>query len=155
MAVPVPWPPPTRGARSGTVIATSERDCVIAACWFVMAPWAIKRADRVQQQQGRGPLGGGGIPPPGEADQGNQWWKTTVNGNNYGSGRASDDENVDDNDNGSGGGGPASMIKDKGDQAGVATGGNDEGDCLRSRLICTTALDGGWVLLGIAFIVNA
>ncbi len=72
--------------------------------------------------------------PPRDAAQGDQW-KTVMNGNNYGSGRALDDENVDDDDNGSGGGGPALMIDDEDDRAGVATGGDDEGNCLRSRLI--------------------
>ena len=48
-----------------------------------------------------------------------------MNGNNYGSGRALDDENVDNDDNGLGGGGPASMIDNKDDEAGVATGEND------------------------------
>jgi hypothetical protein len=66
-----------------------------------------------------------------------------MNGNNYGSDRALDDENVDDYDNGSGGGGVASMIDNKDDQAGVVTGGNDEGNCLRSRLICNDDIGRG------------
>jgi hypothetical protein len=37
--------------------------------------------------------------------------------------------------NGLGGGGPALMIEDKDNQAGVAIGGNDEGNRLCSRLI--------------------
>ena len=64
------------------------------------------------------------LSPPGDADQGDQW-KTAMNGNNYGSGRALDDENVDNDDNELGGGGPASMIDNKDDEAGVATGKND------------------------------
>ena len=79
---------------------------------------------------------------------------TTGNGNNYSSGRAWDDENVDNDDNGSGGGGPASMIEDEDNQAGVATGGDDEGKRLCSCLICDEALDRGWVL-SVAFIVSA
>ena len=62
--------------------------------------------------------------------------KTAMNGNNYSSGRALDDEFMDNDDNGPGGGGPALMIKDEDGQAGVATGGDDEGNRLRSRLIC-------------------
>ena len=61
---------------------------------------------------------------------------------------------MDNNDNGLGGGGLALMIKDKDNRAGVATGGDDEGKCLCSRLICNEALDEGWVL-SIAFVVNA
>ena len=107
--------------------------------------------------QVEGPLGGGGVgssPPPGDAAQGDQWKTAALNGNNYGSGRALDDENVDGNDNGLGGGGPALMIVDEDDRAGVVTGGNDEGNCLRSRLICDDGIGGGRVL-GVAFIVNA
>ncbi len=102
------------------------------------APWAIKRTDIAQRRQVEGQLGGGGVgssPPPGDAAQGDQW-KTAVNGNNCGSGRALDNENVDGNDHELGGGGPALMIVDEDDQAGVATGGDNEGNCLRSRLIC-------------------
>jgi hypothetical protein len=66
-----------------------------------------------------------------------------VNGNNYGSGRALDDENVDGNDNGLGGGGPALMIVDEDDRAGVATGGDDEGNCLCSCLICNDGIGRG------------
>ena len=79
---------------------------------------------------------------------------TTGNGNNYSSGRAWDDENVDNDDNWLGGGGPALMIEDKDGRAGVATGGNGEGKCLCSHLICDEALDRGWVL-SVAFIVSA
>ena len=93
------------------------------------------------------------LSPPGDAAQGDQL-KTAVNGINYGSGRALDDEFVDDDDNGPGGGGPALMIVDEDDRAGVVTGGNDEGNCLRSRLICDDGIGGGRVL-GVAFIVNA
>lgn len=93
------------------------------------------------------------LSPPGDAAQGDQL-KTAVNGINYGSGRALDDEFVDDDDNGPGGGGPALMIVDEDDRAGVVTGGNDEGNCLRSRLICDGGIGGGRVL-GVAFIVNA
>jgi hypothetical protein len=66
-----------------------------------------------------------------------------MNGNNYRSGRALDDENVDDDDNGSRGGGPALMIDDKDDRAGVATGGDNEGNCLRSCLICDDGIGRG------------
>ena len=93
------------------------------------------------------------LPPLGDAAQGDQL-KTAMNGNNYGSGKALDDEFVDNDDNGPGGGGPALMIVDEDDRAGVVTGGNDEGNCLRSRLICDDGIGGGRVL-GVAFIVNA
>jgi hypothetical protein len=66
-----------------------------------------------------------------------------VNGNNYGSSRALDDEFVDDDGNEPGGGGPALMIVDKDDRAGVATGGNNEGNCLRSRLTCDDGIGRG------------
>ncbi len=124
--------------------AVSERNSVVATCQFVTAPWAIKRADRAQQQQGRGPLVGGGVrsSPLVDAAQGDQR-KTTVNSNNYSSGRAFDDENVDNDNNGSGGGGPASMIKDEDNLAGVATGGNDKGNCLCSHLICDKGIGQG------------
>jgi hypothetical protein len=92
-----------------------------------------------------GLLGGGEVgssPPPGDAAQGDQL-KTAVNGNTYGSGRALDDEFVDNDDNGPGGGGPALMIVDEDDRAGVVTGGNDEGNCLRSRLICDDGIGRG------------
>ena len=82
------------------------------------------------------------LSPPGDAAQGDQW-TTSVNGNNYSSGRALADENVDDDDNGLGGGGPALMIVDEEDRAGVATGDNDEGNCLRSRLICGDGIGRG------------
>ncbi len=82
------------------------------------------------------------LSPPGDAAQGDQW-KTAVNSNNYGSGRALDDEHVDDDDNGLGGGGPALMIVDEDDLAGVATGGDDEGNCLRSHLICNDGIGRG------------
>jgi hypothetical protein len=75
------------------------------------------------------------LSPPRDAAQGDQL-KTTVNGNNYGSGRALDDEFVDNDDNGPGGGGLTLMIENKDSRAGVATGGDDEGNRLRSRLIC-------------------
>ena len=82
------------------------------------------------------------LSPPGDAAQGDQW-KTAVNGNNYSSSRALDNENVDGDDNGSGGGGPALMIIDKDNRAGVVTGGDNEGNCLRSRLICNEGIGRG------------
>ncbi len=74
-------------------------------------------------------MGGGGVgssPPPGDAAQGDQR-KTTVNCNNYSSGRALDDENI------LGGRGLVSMIQDESDRAGVATGGDNEGNHLCSH----------------------
>ena len=59
-----------------------------------------------------------------------------MNGNNYSSGRALDNESVVVDNNRLGGGGPASMIDDEDDQAGVATGGDDKGNRLRSCPIC-------------------
>ena len=82
------------------------------------------------------------LSPPGDAAQGDQW-KTAVNGNNYGSGRALDDENMDGDNNGLGGGGPVLMIVDKDNRAGVATGGDNEGNCLCSRLICDDGIGQG------------
>ncbi len=65
------------------------------------------------------------LSPPGDAAQGDQR-KTAVNCNNYSSGRALDDENI------LGGRGLVSMIKDEDDQAGVATGGDDEGNIVNA-----------------------
>ena len=78
-----------------------------------------------------------------------------MNGNNYSSGRALYDESVDDNDNGSGGGGPASMIDGENDRAGVATGGDDEGNRLRSCPVCNDGIGRGVGIRRVAFIVNA
>ncbi len=46
MVALAPWArPPTRGARTGAALATSDREDVDATCRSTMAPWVIKRAE--------------------------------------------------------------------------------------------------------------
>ena len=144
-AAPAPWGPPSRGGSFGNGacrVGTGGRRRRVTLCDGAVG----------NQEDGYGtPATGGGTPrwrrswilsPPGDTAQGDQW-KTALNGNNYGSSRALDDENVDGNGNGLGGGGPALMIVDEDNQEGVATGGDDEGNCLRSRLVCNDGIGRG------------
>jgi hypothetical protein len=121
-------------------LVASDREGVVITCWFMALPWAIKTTATGEGTAGwrRSRI----LSPPRNAAKEAQW-KTAVNGNNYSSGRALDNESVDNNDNGSGGGGPASMIDDEDNQAGVATGGDDKGNLLRSCPICNDGIGRG------------
>ena len=44
----------------GAALTTSDREGVIATCRSMTTPWAIKRVERVRQQQGEGGSQGGG-----------------------------------------------------------------------------------------------